>query len=57
MTNRAFVSFQVKNRISRHGKKHDIYVNPKNGQKAPIPRHRELENSICDLIYEQLGLK
>ncbi|TET82778.1 addiction module toxin, HicA family [candidate division TA06 bacterium] len=25
--------------MKRRGKKRDIYVNPKNGRKAPVPRH------------------
>jgi len=43
--------------LTRHGKKHDIYVNPKNGKKAPVPRHSEIKNSLCELIRKQLGLK
>jgi len=42
--------------LKRHGKKHDIYINPKNGKKAPIPRHKEIKNSLCDLIKKQLGI-
>jgi len=43
--------------LKRHGKKHDIYVNPKTGQKAPVPRHSEIKDSLCELIRNQLGLK
>jgi hypothetical protein len=43
--------------LKRHGKKHDIYVNPVNGQKAPVPRHSEIKDSLCELIRKQLGLK
>ena len=43
--------------LERHGKRHDLYVNPKTGQKAPIPRHNEIKNSLCELIRKQLGLK
>ncbi len=43
--------------LRRHGKKHDIYVNPKDGRKAPIPRHSEIKESLCELIKRQLGLK
>jgi mRNA interferase HicA len=42
--------------LKRHGKRHDIYLNPKNGRKAPIPRHTEIKNSLCELIRRQLGL-
>ncbi len=43
--------------LRRHGKKHDIYVNPKNGKKAPIPRHSQIKESLCKLIRWQLGIK
>jgi predicted RNA binding protein YcfA (HicA-like mRNA interferase family) len=43
--------------LKRHGKKHDLYVNPKNGQQAPVPRHSEIKDSLCELIRKQLGLK
>jgi len=43
--------------LKRHGKKHDIYLNPENGRKAPIPRHTEIKNSLCILIRKQLRLK
>ncbi|MBE7530030.1 MAG: addiction module toxin, HicA family [Chloroflexi bacterium] len=41
--------------LYRHGKKHDIY--PRNGRKAPIPRHNEIKDSLCLLIKKQLGLE
>lgn len=34
-------------RLHRHGAKHDIYLNPANGKKAPVPRHRELKESLA----------
>lgn len=42
--------------LDRHGKRHDLYVNPQNGRKAPVPRHSEIKNSLCELIRRQLGL-
>ena len=42
--------------LKRHGKRHDLYVNPSNGRKAPVPRHNELKDSLCRLIRAQLGL-
>lgn len=42
--------------LKRHGKNHDIYANPKNGKQAPVPRHSEIKESLCDLIRKQLGL-
>ena len=43
--------------LNRHGKKHDIYENPKNGKKAPVPRHAEIKNTLCEVIRKQLELK
>ncbi|MBN2240251.1 MAG: type II toxin-antitoxin system HicA family toxin [Dehalococcoidales bacterium] len=42
--------------LKRHGSNHDIYINLQTGQKAPIPRHSELADSLCQLIKKQLGL-
>lgn len=42
--------------LKRHGKKHDIYSNPKNGKSAPVPRHTEIKESLCTLIRKQLGI-
>ncbi|MGQ9638329.1 MAG: type II toxin-antitoxin system HicA family toxin [Thermodesulfobacteriota bacterium] len=42
--------------LLRHGKKHDIYQNPKNGKKAPVPRHDEIKDSLADLIKKQLEI-
>lgn len=43
--------------LKRHGKQHDIYMNPTNGRKAPVPRHSEIKESLCELIRKQLGIK
>jgi len=43
--------------LTRHGKKHDIYFNPETAKKAPIPRHKEIKDSLCILIRKQLGIK
>ena len=42
--------------LKRHGNKHDLYLNSKNGKVAPIPRHPELKESLCKLIKKQLGI-
>ena len=42
--------------LDRHGKRHDLYLNPQNGRKAAVPRHTEIKNSLCELIRRQLGL-
>ncbi|MEM2919119.1 MAG: type II toxin-antitoxin system HicA family toxin [Candidatus Altiarchaeota archaeon] len=43
--------------LKKHGSKHDIYVNPANGKKAPVPRHSEIKESLCELIRKQPGIK
>jgi mRNA interferase HicA len=43
--------------LKRHGSKHDIYVNSKNGRKAPVPRHSDIKRSLCELIKKQLSVK
>jgi len=42
--------------LKRHGKRHDIYMNPINGKQAPVPRHPEIKESLCNLIRKQLGI-
>ena len=42
--------------FKRHGRKHDIYMNPAVGRTAPIPRHTEIKDSLCRLIRRQLGV-
>jgi predicted RNA binding protein YcfA (HicA-like mRNA interferase family) len=42
--------------LKRHGSNHDIFANPKNGRKAPVPRHPEIKDSLCKLIMKQLGI-
>jgi len=43
--------------LKRHGGQHDIYMNPMNGKKAPVPRHLEIKGSLCELIRKQLGVR
>lgn len=42
--------------LHRHGERHDIYRNPATGQQAPVPRHREIANTLCAIIRRQLRL-
>jgi hypothetical protein len=42
--------------LHRHGSRDDVYSNPVNGKKAPVPRHREIGDSLRRLIRKQLGL-
>ncbi len=43
--------------LKRHGSRHDIYINPRNGRQAPIPRHNEIKDSLVNLILKQLGVE
>ncbi len=43
--------------LLRHGSRHDIYINPKNGMKQPVPRHNEIDEQLVKHIRKYLGLK
>jgi len=45
--------------IKRHGSEHDIWINPKTGQTAAIPRHqsKEVATGTAMNIIKSLGLK
>ncbi|MDA1276370.1 MAG: type II toxin-antitoxin system HicA family toxin [Verrucomicrobia bacterium] len=36
--------------------RHDIYWNPANGRKQPVPRHSEIDDHLAKHIRKQLGL-
>ncbi len=59
MKRRDFIRELVDSRcyLKRHGGNHDIYMNPMNGKKTPVPRHSEIKDSLCELIRKQLGIK
>jgi len=42
--------------LKRHGGRHDIYLNTRNGRLAPVPRHSEIKETLCKTIRKQLGL-
>jgi mRNA interferase HicA len=42
--------------LLRHGSNHDIFVNPKNGNKQPVPRHSEIDDQLAKHIRKYLGL-
>ncbi len=44
-------------RLHRHGGNHDIYINPHNGRKAPVPRHQEIKESLLKLVLKQLDIQ
>jgi mRNA interferase HicA len=43
--------------LNRHGAKHDIYLNPATGQKQPVPRHSEIDDTLAKHIKKNLGIK
>ncbi len=43
--------------LYRHGSRHDVYLNPANGKKQPIPRHSEIDDTLAKHIKKYLGLK
>jgi len=43
--------------LLRHGNRHDIYINTNNGKRAPIPRHKEIADTLTRIILKQLGLE
>jgi predicted RNA binding protein YcfA (HicA-like mRNA interferase family) len=42
--------------LHRHGGRHDIYLNPRSGQKQPVPRHREIDDALAKHIRKYLGI-
>ena len=36
--------------LLRHGSRHDVYVNVKNGRKQPVPRHSEVDEQLAKHI-------
>jgi hypothetical protein len=43
--------------LHRHGANHDIYINPRNGRKAPVPRHTDIKESLARLVLKQLRIE
>jgi mRNA interferase HicA len=42
--------------LERRGGGHDIFLNPVNGRKAPVPRHKEIKDTLVAQIRKQLGI-
>ncbi len=42
--------------LFRNGARHDIYLNPSNGKKQPVPRHAEVEDMLSRHIKKYLGI-
>jgi len=43
--------------LLRSGGKHDIYLNPANSLKQPVPRHSEIHEKLAHHIRKYLGLE
>ncbi|MCL4555029.1 MAG: type II toxin-antitoxin system HicA family toxin [Actinobacteria bacterium] len=41
--------------LVRHGGKHDWYMNPATKVSQPVPRHREISDSLARHILKMLG--
>jgi mRNA interferase HicA len=41
--------------LIRHGARHDLYQNPNNGKKQPVPRHDEIDENLAKHILKELG--
>ena len=59
MKRKQFVNQLARNgcKLLRPGAKHDIYVNPRTGQKQPVPCHTEIDNALAKHIRKYLGLQ
>jgi mRNA interferase HicA len=42
--------------LERNGARHDIYINPLNGKKQPVPRHTEIDDQLAHHIRKYLGI-
>jgi mRNA interferase HicA len=42
--------------LLRNGSRHDIFINPANNKKQPIPRHNEIDEQLAKHIKKYLGL-
>ena len=40
--------------LLRHGRSHDLYINPKTGKKQPVPRHNEIDEILAKHIIKEL---
>lgn len=41
--------------LIRHGGNHDWYHDPKSGASQPVPRHREVKETLAKHILKKLG--
>jgi len=43
--------------LARSGARHDIYINPHNGLKQPVPRHTEISEVLVKHIRKYLAIE
>jgi len=41
--------------LARHGARHDLYRNPRTGEKQPIPRHDDIDENLAKHIIRKLA--
>ncbi len=41
--------------IVRHGARHDLYKNPRTGERQPIPRHDDIDENLARHIIKKLA--
>lgn len=41
--------------LVRHGARHDLYRNPRTGEKQPIPRHDDIDENLAKHIIKKLA--
>jgi hypothetical protein len=39
----------------KHGKKHDVYKNPRTGAEERVPRHNDINEILADIIIKNLS--
>ncbi len=42
--------------LLRHGGRHDVFTNPRTGQKQPVPRHSDIDEHLARHIKKHLGV-
>ena len=43
-------------KLHRQGGRHEIWINPANGKKSPVPRHRTTKKGIVRAVCAQLDI-
>jgi predicted RNA binding protein YcfA (HicA-like mRNA interferase family) len=40
--------------LVRHGGRHDLFKNPTTGKKQPVPRHKDIDETLARHIIKEL---